>query len=71
MKAENVKSALDEALFKADMPDQSKPKLLSDNGSRYVSQELAEYWNLENIKHVRGRPLQPQTQGIIERCHRC
>ena len=32
--------------------------------------ELAEYLNDRNMKHVRGRPLHPQTQGKIERYHR-
>ena len=70
MKAEDVKDTLDEALFKADVPDQSRPKLLSDNGSCYISNELADYMDLKNMKHVRGRPLHPQTQGKIERYHR-
>jgi transposase InsO family protein len=70
MKAEDVKDTLDEALFKADVPDQSRPKLLSDNGSCYISGELAEYLDLKSMKHVRGRPLHPQTQGKIERYHR-
>jgi putative transposase len=46
------------------------PKLLSDNGACYISDELAEYLNERDMQHVRGRPLHPQTQGKIERYHR-
>lgn len=68
MKAEDVKQTLDEALLVAQT--HAPPKLLSDNGSCYLSVELAEYLNDRNMKHVRGRPLHPQTQGKIERYHR-
>lgn len=70
MKAEDVKDTLDEALFLSNMPNKARPKLLSDNGSCYISHELAEYLEDKNMKHVRGRPLHPQTQGKIERYHR-
>lgn len=46
------------------------PRLLSDNGSCYISHELANYIGEKNMKHIRGRPLHPQTQGKIERYHR-
>lgn len=70
MKAEDVTDTLDEALIAANIPKQSGPKLLSDNGSCYISSELADYIEDNNMKHVRGRPLHPQTQGKIERYHR-
>ena len=44
-------------------------RLLSDNGSCYVSGDLKEYLDEEDIKHVRGKPNHPQTQGKIERYH--
>ena len=68
MKAEDVKQILDEALLVAQT--HALPKLLTDNGSCYLSVELAEYLSDRNMKHVRGRPLHPQTQGKIERHHR-
>ena len=68
MKAEDVKTTLDEALLVAETKE--PPKLLSDNGSCYISHELADYLQEKEIKHVRGRPLHPQTQGKIERYHR-
>jgi len=70
MKADDVKDTLDEAILASGIPEQSRPKLLSDNGSCYISGELAQYLQDENIYHVRGRPLHPQTQGKIERYHR-
>lgn len=70
MKAQDVKDTLDEALLASDVPKHSRPKLLSDNGSCYISNELAEYLQDHKMKHVRGRPLHPQTQGKIERYHR-
>ena len=47
-----------------------RPRLLSDNGSCYVSKDLQGFLDEESIVHVRGRPLHPQTQGKIERYHR-
>ncbi len=46
-----------------------KPKLLSDNGSSYISGELADWLNDKEMSHVRGAPYHPQTQGKIERWH--
>jgi len=46
-----------------------KPRLLSDNGSSYVSAEFAEWLDSKGMDHVRGAPNHPQTQGKIERWH--
>ena len=46
-----------------------KPRLLSDNGSSYVSGDLAEWLKDKGMKHSRGAPYHPQTQGKIERWH--
>lgn len=46
-----------------------KPRLLSDNGSSYVSGNLAEWLEDQKMEHVRGAPYHPQTQGKIERWH--
>ena len=48
---------------------QHKPRLLSDNGSCYISGELAEWMEKQKMEHVRGAPFHPQTQGKIERWH--
>ena len=46
---------------------QHKPRLLSDNGSCYISGELAEWMQKQEMEHIRGAPFHPQTQGKIER----
>ena len=46
-----------------------KPRLLSDNGSSYISSDLAEWLKDRGMVHVRGAPCHPQTQGKIERWH--
>jgi transposase InsO family protein len=72
MRAEDVTDTLDLAL-KASGCDQvhvvHKPRLLSDNGSSYVSGDLGEWLQGKGIKHSRGAPYHPQTQGKIERWH--
>jgi transposase InsO family protein len=47
-----------------------KPRLLSDNGSCYMSGDLAEWLKDKRMKHVRGAPFHPQTQGKTP-FHRC
>jgi transposase InsO family protein len=72
MRAEDVTDTLDLAL-KASGCDSAtvlhKPRLLSDNGPSYIAGELAEYINARKMRHVRGAPCHPQTQGKIERWH--
>ena len=46
-----------------------KPRLLSDNGSCYISGDLAKWLVDQKMDHVRGAPFHPQTQGKIERWH--
>jgi transposase InsO family protein len=72
MKTSDVTDTLNLAL-QASGCDQAhvvhKPRLLSDNGSSYVSGELAEWLGDKKMGHVRGAPYHPQTQGKIERWH--
>ena len=72
MRTEDVTDTLDLAL-QASGCDQAtvlhKPRLLSDNGSSYISGELAEWLEDQQMDHVRGAPYHPQTQGKIERWH--
>ena len=72
MRAEDVTDTLDLAL-QASGCDQvhvvHKPRLLSDNGSSYFSGDLAEWLQDKGMKHSRGAPYHPQTQGKIERWH--
>ncbi len=72
MTAEDVTATLDLAL-KASGLDRvtvvHRPRLLSDNGSSYVSADLAKWLDREDMDHVRGAPYHPMTQGKIERWH--
>ena len=70
MKTVDVQRSVDAAIKKTGVHPHRMPKLLSDNGSCYISGELSSYLEDVSIKHVRGRPNHPQTQGKIERYHR-
>ena len=52
------------------LKNNNPPRLLSDNGSCYISNNLAMYLDSVGMDHVRGAPNHPQTQGKIERYHR-
>jgi transposase InsO family protein len=72
MRSDDVTNTLNLAL-KASGCDRAevvhKPRLLSDNGSSYISGDLAEWLEDQKMDHVRGAPHHPQTQGKIERWH--
>ena len=73
MKADDVKIVLDEAIAKTGVDKvkvKTKPRLLTDNGSCYVSKDLNNYLRDNGINHSYGAPYHPQTQGKIERYHR-
>ncbi|MEO1026096.1 MAG: IS3 family transposase [Pseudomonadota bacterium] len=72
MRAQDVTDTLDLALQASGCEQVHvvhKPRLLSDNGSSYVSGDLAEWLKDKGMKHSRGAPYHPQTQGKIERWH--
>jgi putative transposase len=72
MKAEDVTATLDRALRASGLHEaapQQRPRLLSDNGSSYVAGDLAKWLGDRSIKHIRGAPYHPMTQGKIERWH--
>ncbi len=46
-----------------------RPRLLSDNGSSYISGDLAQWLTRQKMEHIRGAPNHPRTQGKIERWH--
>lgn len=73
MSSGDVKQLLDMALDKSDVDKvkvHHKPRLLSDNGPCYLSDELRKYLDDKGMDHTRGKPYHPQTQGKIERYHR-
>ena len=61
-----VRAAIEKTGLKRD----ERPRLLSDNGSCFISAEFQVFVNDELNSHVRGAPYHPQTQGKIERYHR-
>jgi putative transposase len=72
MKARNVTETLDLALQASGLEQVEvahRPRLLSDNGSSYISADLASWLEGKSMTHVRGAPYHPQTQGKIERWH--
>lgn len=50
-------------------PDK-KPKLITDNGSQYISKDFQNYMKEVGLQHVRTSPSYPQSNGKIERFHR-
>ena len=72
MKADDVTATLEMALAASGLDKARvlyRPRLLSDNGSSYVSDDLAKWMERHNMAHVRGAPYHPMTQGKIERWH--
>ena len=72
MKAEDVTATLQLALDASGVEKARvahRPRLLSENGSSYIAGDLAEWLEEKKMKHVRGAPNHPQTQGKIERWH--
>lgn len=72
MKAADVTATLDLALRASGLEkakSANRPKLLSDNGSSYIAGDLANWLADRKIKHLRGAPYHPMTQGKIERWH--
>ena len=72
MKAKDVTDTLQLALQASGCDQASitnRPRLLSDNGASYISEDLAVWLKDRGMDHVRGAPYHPQTQGKIERWH--
>ncbi len=73
MTATDVQQTLDMAIEKTGVDQvivKHRPRLLSDNGPCYISQDLKDYLKAQDMDHSRGAPYHPQTQGKIERYHR-
>ena len=66
MKAGDVTETLELALAASGCDSakvRHKPRLLSDNGSSYVSGDLAEWLEDQGMDHVRGAPSHPPDPG--------
>jgi len=48
----------------------AKPRLITDNGSQFISKDFAEYLKLAGLQHIRTSIAYPQSNGKIERYHR-
>lgn len=73
MNSRDVEATLEIALRKTGLDHVNvflRPRLLSDNGSCYLSHDLANYLQRKHMEHSRGAPYHPMTQGKIERYHR-
>ena len=72
MKAADVTATLERALAASGLDKARvvhRPRLLSDNGSSYIADDLAKWLERHDMNHVRGAPYHPMTQGKIERWH--
>ena len=72
MRADDVAATLDLALAASELDKITvahRPRLLSDNGSSYISADLATWLDGKGMQHVRSAPYHPQTQCKIERWH--
>ncbi len=73
MAASDVTDTLEDALGLSGLTQARvlhKPRLLSDNGPRYLSGELKAWLKNNGIAHTRDAPYHPMTQVKIERYHR-
>lgn len=50
-------------------PNES-PRLITDNGSQFISKDFKELIKMHGLTHVRTSPYYPQSNGKIERFHR-
>ena len=72
MRAQNVTDTLSLALDASGLDQASvvhRPRLLSDNGSSYISGDLVKWLGDQKMEHIRGAPRHPQTHGKIEHWH--
>lgn len=70
MESTDAMRSLSRALEETGLEEGKRPRLLSDNGSSYVSGEFEKFIEDKHMGHVKGAPYHPQTQGKIERYHR-
>mgnify|MGYP001023996674 FL=1 len=64
MQEYDVELVLQQALEK--YPD-AKPRIISDNGTQFVSRDFKQFLSFANLTHVRTSVAYPQSNGKIER----
>lgn len=67
MMTRDVEITLEKALEK--FPDY-KPRIISDNGSQFISKDFSSYLKIHELNQVRTSVAYPQSNGKIERFHR-
>ncbi len=70
METDDAKRVVGVAIQEAGIDEAERPRLLTDNGSCYISKEFKKFIEEVDLGHVQGAPYHPQTQGKIERYHR-
>ena len=63
MQAVEVASTMQQALQVTGLPPTQRPRILTDNGSAYVSKYLKTYFEGQQLHHVRSAPYHPMTQA--------
>jgi len=66
----DVEIVTERALEKLPSNLEQKPRLITDNGSQYVSAEFKGYLRERDISHSKARVNHPQSNGKIERFHK-
>jgi len=70
METDDAKRVVGVAIQESGIDEDQSPRLLTDNGSCYISKEFKKFIEDVDLGHVQGAPYHPQTQGKIERYHR-
>ncbi|PTY01623.1 hypothetical protein DB346_12865 [Verrucomicrobia bacterium LW23] len=48
----------------------SPPRIISDNGPRFIARDFKEFIRVTGMTHVRTSPYYPQSNGKLERWHK-
>ena len=73
MTSDSLIEVLQEAVDTTGMTEvllEDRTRLLTDNGSGYVSRAFRDYLRLVGIRHILAAPFHPQTNGKMERYHK-
>ena len=49
---------------------EARPRIISDNGPRFIAKDFKEFIRISGMTHVRTSPYCPQSNGKIERWHK-